>query len=410
VETPAPGAAPARPARKPSIAVLPFEVLSDSADLVYFADGIAEDILNALSRFHELAIIARNSCFTFRGKSVAAHEVGAALGAKYVLLGSVRQVGPRIRVAVQLIEAERDRAIWSDRHDGDLTDIFSVQDEIVAQVVAAVAPQTQYHEMSSAFRKQSADLSEWERVMRARWHMDKFSREDTDTALSILDGVIEAAPDLPLAHSTAAICHYHKMLNAWCEDPVAEIGAAEAAARRAVALDAYDAGALAVLGIAAMFGYRYEECFERLAEAIEKNPNLASAYGFLCTAHGCRGELAEALAAFDHAIRLSPADPTRTLWMSGKGIALLLNRRYEEALENAEKMLRIDPDYGPALRQKVACLSYLDRPGDARVALAELLRRMPHLTITRLAKMVPIVGEENVRHWLDGLRMAGLPE
>lgn len=407
---PPPGAARLAAARKPSIAVLPFEVLSDSPDLGYFADGIAEDILNALSRFHELAVIARNSSFTFKGRAVPAHEVAESLGVKYVLLGSVRQLGPRIRVAVQLIDAARDRALWSDRHDAELTDIFSVQDDIAARVVAAIAPQTQYHEMSSAFRKEAAALSDWERVMRARWHMDKYSREDTDTALGILAEVVRAAPDLALAHSTAAVCHYHRMLNAWCDDPLAEIRAAEVAARRAVTLDAYDAGALAVLGLAAMWGYRFEECFDRLNEAIAKNPNLASAYGFLCTAHGCRGELAEAEAGFDRAILLSPADPTRTLWMAGKGIALILDRQYEAALDNAAKTLQIDPDYGPALRQRVCGLAHLGRLDEAKEALDQLLARMPHLTVARLAKMVPVVGPENQKHWLDGLRIAGLPE
>ncbi|MDH3265046.1 MAG: winged helix-turn-helix domain-containing protein, partial [Paracoccaceae bacterium] len=258
-------------AQKPSIAVLPFEVLSDSPELGYFADGIAEDILNALSRFHELSVIARNSSFTFKGRAVSAHEVAESLGVKYVLLGSVRQLGSRIRVAVQLIDAARDRALWSDRYDGELTDIFTVQDDIAAKAVTAIAPQTQYHEMSSAFRKEVAGLSDWERVMRARWHMDKYSREDTDTALEILAEVVKTAPDLALAHSTAAVCHYHKMLNAWCDDPIAEIREAEVAARRAVTLDAFDAGALAVLGLAAMWGYRYDECFDRLNEAIEKN-------------------------------------------------------------------------------------------------------------------------------------------
>ncbi len=404
------GAAAPDAARKPSIAVLPFEVLSDSPELGYFADGIAEDILNALSRFHELAVIARNSSFTFKGRNVPAHDVAESLGVKYLLLGSVRQVGSHIRVAVQLIEAASDRALWSDRYDGELTDIFSVQDDIAAKAVTAIAPQTQYHEMSAAFRKKATDLSDWERVMRARWHMDKYSREDTDTALAILAEVVKAAPDLALAHSTAAVCHYHKMLNAWCDDPLAEIRAAELAARRAVTLDAYDAGALAVLGLAAMWGYRFDESFDLLNEAVAKNPNLASAYGFLCTAHGCRGELAEALAAFDRAILLSPADPTRTLWMAGKGIALILDRQYEAALENAAKTLQVDPDYGPALRQRVCSLSHLGRIDEAKEALGQLLARMPHLTITRLARMVPVVGPENQEHWLEGLRLAGLPE
>ncbi|MDU8945590.1 winged helix-turn-helix domain-containing tetratricopeptide repeat protein [Ovoidimarina sediminis] len=397
-------------ATTPSIAVLPFAVMGDSPDLAFFADGIAEDILNALSRFHELSVIARNSSFAFRGQAVSAREIAATLGVKYILEGSVRQVGHRIRVAVQLIDAGADRTIWSDRYDGELTDIFEVQDEITAKAVTAIAPQTQYHEMSSAFRKDIARLSDWERVMRARWHMDKFSRDDTDTALAILEQVIETAPDLALAHSTKAFCHYHKMLNAWCADPIEEIRAAEAAARRAATLDAYDAGAIAVLGLAAMFGGRHDECFDRLEAALAINPNLASAYGFKATAHGCKGEYDATLAAFDRAMALSPADPTRTLWMSGKGIALILARKFEAAIDNTDRMLQVDPDYGPALRQRVSALAHLGRMDEARVALDQLLARMPHLTIERLEKMIPIVPDANQQLWLEGLRMAGLPE
>ena len=395
---------------RPSIAVLPFEVLSESADTGFFADGIAEDILNALSRFHELSVIARNSSFSFRGQNLPAREVAEALGVKYLLSGSVRQVGTRVRVAVQLIEAARDRALWSDRYDGEVTDIFTVQDEIVGKAVAAIAPQAEYHEMQSASRKSSADLSDWERVMRARWHMDKYSREDTDRALAILGDVVATAPELALAHSTAAVCHSHRMLNTWCVDPMEEIGLADRAARRAVALDPYDAGSLAVMGLAAMWGRRYDECFERLDEAVRLNPNQASAYGFAATARGCQGRLGDTLEAFERAMVLSPRDPTRVLWMSGKGVALILNQEYAAALENCDRMLRIDPDYGPALRQRVSSLSYLGRAEDARVALDALLERMPHLTVTRLAKMVPVVGDDNQQHWLDGLRMAGLPE
>lgn len=400
----------ARTSEKPSIAVLPFLAMGDGPDLEFFADGIAEDILNALSRFHELSVIARNSSFTYKGQTTPAREVAESLAVKYILEGSVRQIGARIRVAVQLIDAGQDSTIWSDRYDGEMTDIFEVQDEITAKAVRAIAPQTQYHEMSSAFRKDITRLSDWERVMRARWHMDKFSRDDTDTALAILAQVIETAPDLALAHSTKAFCHYHKMLNAWCADPIEEIRAAETAARRAVALDAYDAGAIAVLGLAAMFSRRFEECFDRLDAAVLINPNLANGYGFMATAYGCKGEIGPCLDTFDRAMILSPADPTRTLWMSGKGIALILDGQFDAALENAARMLQIDPDYGPALRQRVSSLSYLGRKEEARHALGELMERMPHLTVQRLAKMVPVVPDANEKTWLDGLRMAGLPE
>ncbi|MDD9976492.1 MAG: winged helix-turn-helix domain-containing protein, partial [Boseongicola sp.] len=177
-------------AEKPSIAIVPLRPLSGDVELEYFADGIAEEIINALSRFHELAVIARNSSFTFKGKSTPAQEIAKSLGVKYVLEGSVRQVAERIRVAVQLVDAEAGHTIWSDRYDGDLSDIFEVQDEIAAKAVNSIAPQTQYAEMASAYRKEMTSLSDWEKVMRARWHMDKYSKEHTEEALQILSNVV----------------------------------------------------------------------------------------------------------------------------------------------------------------------------------------------------------------------------
>ena len=184
---------------KPSIAIVPFRPLSRDIVLEFFADGIAEDIINALSRFHELSVIARNSKFTFKGQSVSAREIGQQLGVKYVLEGSVRQFGQRIRVAVQLIDAATDRTLWSDRYDGDQDDIFSVQGEFAAKAATAIAPQTQYAEMSSEYQKEIVSLSDWERVMRARWHMDKYSRDGTNTALKTLAQVIDVTPNLAIA-------------------------------------------------------------------------------------------------------------------------------------------------------------------------------------------------------------------
>ncbi len=246
--------------------------------------------------------------------------------------------------------------------------------------------------------------------MRARWLMVKHSRDDTNSALDILGQVVETAPDLAIAHSSIALCHYHKMLNTWGDDPGKEIRIAGEAAQRAVGFDAYDASALAVLGLSRMFLGKFDDSHELLEDAVAKNPNLANGYGFMSDLYGVQGDLTQALEYYDRAIFLSPADPTRTLWMSGKGIGLILNRQYEAAAENAERMLRIEPSYGPALRQKACALSYLDRDDEARETMAQVLKYMPTLTATRLARMIPVAGPENQEHWLNGLRKAGLPD
>ena len=398
------------PSSKPSIAVLPFVAMSDDTTLGYFADGIAEDIIDGLSRFHELSVIARNSSFSFRDQMIGAAEIAERLGVKYILEGSVRQMGQRIRVSVKLIDAKEQNTIWSERYDGDLSDIFDVQDEITEKAVTSIAPQTHYAEISSAYRKDIASLTDWERVMRARWHMDRQTRDDTDMALAILANVKASSPDLALAHSTEAICRMHRMLNAWCDDTLAEISAAGEAAEQAARFDTYDATAHAVMGLASMFQWRLEECHHHLDEAIRKNPNLALAYGFRATAYGVQRKLDKTLEAYDIAIRLSPEDSSRPLWLSGRGIALYLDHEYEAVLENVERMLRIHASYGPALRQRAAALARLGRMDEARAAMDEVLTYMPGLTATKLAKMVPVEAPEDQEYWLEGMRMAGLPD
>jgi adenylate cyclase len=395
---------------KPSIAVLPLTNMSGDPEQEYFSDGIAEDITTALSRFHELTVIARNTSFTFKGQAVNVRKMSRDLGVKYVLQGSVRRAGKRVRVSVQLIDATIDKHIWAERYDRDLDDIFAVQDEITDRVVSAVAPETQHAEMLSAYQKDALDLTSWERVMRARWHLDKFTRANTETAEALLTGTIEDAPLMAQAHSTLAVCHVHKMLNAWCEDPAAEIAAAGEAAKRAVALDANDASAVAVMGLAALFARRFDDCIELLDRAIARNPNLANAYGFLATAYGCMGQCDRALDAYEKAVSLSPRDHTRLFWMSGRGIALYIDGRYEETVENAGTMMRIDPSYGAAHRQLCAALAMLDRLDEAEQATARLRELMPDLTIAKVATMIPVMKAADKERWLAGLRKAGLPE
>lgn len=412
--TPETAAAPAPPraplSDTPSIAVLPFAVLPADAEVGFFADGIVEDLIGALSRFRDLSVIGRNTAFALRDDPGGAQAIGASLGVKYVLSGSVRHAGGRVRVSVELMDTATARALWSDRYDRTLDDAFTVQDEITRRAVSQIAPQTQYAEMTSAHRKGTASLSAWEQVMRARWHMDKHDRQDTDTALALLAETARQDPDIALLHGTAAACHLHRMLNAWCDDPLTEIGLAEAAARRAVALDANDSAALAIMGLAAMFRHRFDESLDLLDEATRRNPNLASGYGFLATVHGCLGNTDRSLENGDTALALSPRDPLRTFWMSGKGIALFLGRQYDGCIDNAEVMLRIQPGYGPALRQRAASLAMLDRPAEAAETVGRILSRMPGLTVDRVRQMVPVRDPADADHWLGALRRAGLPD
>ncbi len=394
----------------PSIAALPFSVVPEDQEIGSFADGIVEDLIGNLSRFHELAVIARNTSFSFRGSAMTAVDIGKSLQVKYILAGSVRHSGRRVRISVELIETAQAKQIWSERYDRELEDVFDVQDDVTAQAVAAIAPQTQFAEMSAAYRKKVESLNAWEQVMRARWHMDKQTRADIEQALDILDKAKAAASNLAIVHSTEALCFLHRMLNAWGDGPLQEIDKAKKAAQQAVALDRDDSSARAILGLAAMFAGRLEECLDLLKEAQSQNANLASAYGFMATAYGCLGERDQALANHDKAIALSPRDPQRPFWMSGKGIALFLDRQYDACLDNADRMLRIQEGYGPALRQKAASHAMLGQEAEAQQTMQLILSGMPGLTVQRVIEMVPIAHKADQDHWQGALRKAGLPE
>jgi TolB-like protein len=408
---PAAGHAVAPALDKPSVAVLPFTNLSGDREQEYFSDGITEDITAALSRFRELTVIARNTCFTYKGKAVNIKEVARALGVRYVVEGSVRRGGDRVRVTVQLIDAARDAHIWAERYDRVLADIFVVQDEITEAVVAAVAPETLKAEIGRVSGHQDpGDLGVWDQVMRARFHMNALERRDGEIAHALLAGAIAEMPGFGLAHSTRAVCHLNDMLNSWCDDPAGAIEAAERSARRAVALDDGDASAIAVLGIAAMFARRYEASLDLLRRATDLNPNLAAGFGFLATLHGVMGNYDGCLENLMRALRLSPLDPMRAYWFAGRGIAAYIDGRYEEVVENAEAMLREVPNNGPALRQLAAALAMLGRDDDARAAMANLRRHMPSLTVSRVGQMIPVRDAAANERWLEGLRRAGLPE
>ncbi len=410
-ESKAKPAAKAKPlSEKPSIAVLPFNNMSGDPEQEYFSDGIAEDIITALSHFREFFVIARNTTFTYKGQAVKVDQVCRELGVRYLLEGSVRKAGNRVRVTAQLIDGETGAHLWAQRFDRDLDDIFAVQDEITGSIVTAVAPETMGAEAKRAQFKRVDDLNAWEKVLRARWHINKLTRQDNEAAQGLLHEATSASPDLAEAYSALAESHLHASLHVWSDDPVAEIAAAGEAARQAVALDGNDAGALTTLAMAAMFLRRYDEAFQYLDEAVRQNPNLARAYGTLAALHGLSGSYEASHQALAHAMALSPRDTSRTFWYAGHGIAAYVAERYEECVDVCNEALRTYPGYASSLRQLTAALAMLGREDEARAALDELLQRMPGLTISQVNKIVPIRHAADNERWLEGLRRAGLPE
>ncbi len=395
---------------KPSIAVLPFDNMSGDQEQEYFSDGLAEDIITALSHFRELLVVARNTSFSFKGKSATIDQISKKLNVRYVLEGSVRKAGNRVRVTAQLIDGRSNEHIWAERFDRDLDDLFKVQDEITNSIVTAVAPKTLRAEVSRAQAKTVDDLSARERVMRARWHINKLTKADNKMAYRYLDEAISASPELADAHSTMAECLLNDVLHLWRDDTDVAISEALAAARRAVSLDPEDANGLAVLGTILLFARRFDDARDYLERSVRLNPNLANAYGLMAAWYGCCGEYEKSCEAADKALEISPLDSSRPLWLAGRGIAAYVHGDYERVIDTCHRLLRDHPGFASALRQLAASFAMLGRDEEAKEATKTLLERMPGLTVSKVHHIVPIRDREAHERWLEGLRKAGLPE
>ena len=295
---------------RPSIAVLPFINLSGDPEQEYFADGVVEDIITELSRFRWLFVIARNSSFTYKGRAVDVKQVGRELGVRYLLEGSVRKSANRIRIAGQLIDAASGVHLWADRYEGALEDVFELQDQLAATVVAAIAPRLEQAEIDRARRKPTEGLDAYDLYLRGQENVYKLTREANGEALRLFYRAIERDPDFSLAYAAAASCFSRRKVFGWIVDQ--EHGAAEAQrlARRAVQLGKGDATVLCHAGIAlAVVASELDDGAAYLEQALLINPNLALGWGVSGWAKVWLGEPDQAVERFSNALRLSPIDP-----------------------------------------------------------------------------------------------------
>ncbi len=395
---------------KPSIAVLPFDNMSNDPDQEYFADGLAEDIITHLSRFHWLLVIARNSSFTYKGQAVDLKRVGKELGVRYVLEGSVRKSGDRVRVSAQLIDAETGSHVWAERYDRSLEDIFGVQDEITESIAGSVAPELFTAEMRPAKRRDERSLSTWDIVMRANWFVHQNTKEGAVEARKLLRKAIEIDPHDANAFSSLAATYIGDILYGWTRSTATSVVDAVDAAQTAISLDKGDAVAHATLGAMKVFAKQPDDAVRALKRAIKLNPNLALAHGWLGFAHAFDGRYEPAVESIRHAVHLSPRDPYKAFWLSSQLIAAFWVEKYDEAIGLCLEVLDETPDFPSAYRGLAACYSLLGREAEAKAALAELLRVAPQLTIAQTRAGVPITDPEVQERYLDGLRRAGLPE
>jgi TolB-like protein len=397
-------------AGKPAIAVLPFDNMSGDPEQEYFSDGIAEDVITELSRFHALSVIARNSSFQYKSKSLNLRVVGEELNVDYVIEGSVRKAGSRVRVTAQLIETRSGSHLWADRFDRDLQDMFVVQDEITTRIVGAVAPGVVAAEIKRAKRKDIASLDAWDRIMRAHWHLARFTMQDNAEARRLLAEAAQIEPESSLAFGDLAMVHAWDGVWGWGISRDQSLAAAVEAARRAIEIDEENSWGHIALGLADLFAWRFDEARDRLRRAIEISPNDPSAHGYLGLTLALEGEAEAANAEIEMAIGLSPRDPFLAVWFMSLAVASFVEMDYEKAIRWAKKSIDENPRFAGAHRALTASLSMAGREDEARSALGGLLEQIPGLTVRATRQQVPLKRPSDLNRYCQGLSLAGLPE
>lgn len=393
---------------KPSIAVLPFQSMSDDSEQEYFADGITDDITTALSKWRWFFVIARNSSFTYKGRGVDVRQVGRELGVRYVLEGAVRKSESKVRINAQLIEAATGNHLWAERYDGDLTDIFAIQDEVIQKVGAAVEPVIAKRESQIAARKAPENLPAWDHYLRGSWHFHQFTEETSSKALEDFQCATALDPYLADAHVGIARVHLNRVVYQYSRDRDKDLHLAGEAARKALLLDNENGyGWYALANILSHTGDS-EGGVHHARKAIELNPSFALGHFVVAVSSLYLGRSEEALHAIDTALRLSPNDPQRFAWFGLRASALYLLKRYDEAIATARQSLSIRW-YHTACRVLAASCAQLGRMEEASRAVAELAASgSAERTISDVTTPFKSAADRDL--YTEGLRKAGMPE
>jgi TolB-like protein/Tfp pilus assembly protein PilF len=388
-EAPSPALAPLGPTLalpdKPSIAVLAFQNMSGDPEQGYFADGVVEDIITALSRLRWLFVIARNSSFTYRGRAVDVKQVGRELGVGYVLEGSVRRAANRVRITGQLIDATTGAHLWAERFEGTLDDIFELQDQIAASVVGAVAPQLERAEIGRAQRAPTLSLNAYDFYLRGIANLQQGSREAIGEALRLFDQAIALDPDFASAYGAAAWCHFWRRVNGWMGDCAEETAEGTRLARKAVELGRDDAVALTRGGHAlAHLTGDLDAGIALLDRAVVLNPNLAAAWFLGGYLRVWQGETDAAIEHFAKAMRLSPLDPEMYRMQAGMAVAHLFAGRFDVASAWAERAFTNLPSFLMVGCIIAASHALADRMEPARRAMDHLQHLYPSLRLSNM--------------------------
>jgi adenylate cyclase len=389
---------------KPSIAVLPFENMSGDPEQEYFADGMVEEIITALSRFKSLFVIARNSSFTFKGRAVDVKEVGRRLGVRYVLEGSVRKAAGKVRIAGQLIDAVTGAHIWADRFERDLTDVFALQDELTVAVVSAIEPKLLQTEIEMATRRPLENLTAYDLYLRARQKMFLRTQEGFAETIRLAHRALDLDPRSISAAVVAANGHLNNVVLRFSTDPQFDRREAVRLARLAFSLDENDERALSTAGlVTAFFIGDLETAIDYSDRAVVTNPNSSIVWNYRGWIYQVAGQYEEAIRSFERGIHVSPLDPVIHNYLAGIGCALIELRRFDEAVAFFKRALRQNSSDGIAFRGLASALAHLGRDAEAREALARLLEVDPTFT---MSAWIAQDGLSNSKLLIEGLLKA----
>jgi adenylate cyclase len=392
---------------KPSVAVLPLTNMSGDPEQEFVSDGIAEDVITALSRYPSLFVIARNSSFTYKGRAVDVRQVGRELGVRYVLEGSVRKAGNRIRVTAQLIEAATSNHVWAERYDRDLADVFAVQDELTEALTTALAPAIADAELRRAMRKPPGSLDAWAAYQRGLWHLGKATADDDETAEKFFRQAIDLDPTFGGSYSALALYQLQAAALYQKIDLRDAQRSAETLARRAVALDGADAEARSCLGWALQARGEADDALAEIERALSMSPNLAIAHGHRGATLIFAGRPKEGVTALKACIRLDPRDPYLAVRLLHIACGLYFCGEYEASIEAAKRLIRSYPDFPMIYRWSAAALAQLGRTTEAKEELEKAILRAPGAFDMYVRKRAPWFRPEDHAHLVEGLRKAG---
>ncbi len=402
---------PPRPALplpdRPAIAVLPFINMSGDPEQEYFSDGISEDIITALSKLRWFFVIARNSSFIYKGKAVHMKQVAEELGVGYVVEGSVRKGGDRVRITVQLNDVATGSHLWAERYDRDLADVFAVQDEITEAIVAAIEPQLYAAENFHAQRKPPDSLDAWDLVMRALSHYWRVTRQDNVVAQALLEKAISIDPNYGQALGVLATSHTFSAHMGWA-DAATVAPIAERAALAAIQADSEDPWAHHALAGVYLFARRFDDSLAEFELALRLNPNFSLTQGYYGVALCYCGRWEDGDLAARRALRLSPRDPFSAIYYGVAAYAQFLGRNYDEAMRLAREAIRLRGDFVGAHRVLTAAAGMAGDGDVATAALQELRRAQPSISLAWVASEMPFQRDADREHYLEAFRRAGL--